>query len=158
MRGIVHPKVQWDIAEGTKELKTKGSSAPIPIPAELALLISASVQQFPGLTLVTNGFGSSVGPWIVERAVARVRDDLGMEKLHFYCLRHYLATLLIKSGCDVKTVQARMRHGSARVTLDTYGHVWESNDETTRSAIIAAMGDRAASSNVPAGALRAVTP
>jgi integrase len=87
------------------------------------------VQQFPGLTLVTNGFGSSVGPWIVERAVARVRDDLGMEKLHFYCLRHYLATLLIKSGCDVKTVQARMRHGSAKVTLDTYGHVWESNDE-----------------------------
>jgi hypothetical protein len=51
-----------------------------------------------------------------------------------------------------------MRHGSAKVTLDTYGHVWESNDETTRSAIIAAMGDRVASSNVPAGALRAVTP
>lgn len=48
MRGIVHPKVQWDIAEGTKELKTKGSSAPIPIPAELALLMSASAQQFPG--------------------------------------------------------------------------------------------------------------
>jgi len=32
-----------------------------------------------------------------------------------------LASLLIASGADIKTVQARMRHTSARTTLDTYG-------------------------------------
>ena len=41
-----------------------------------------------------------------------------MEELHFHCLRHHLATLLIDMGCDVKSVQARMRHGSAKTTMD----------------------------------------
>jgi integrase len=50
-------------------------------------------------------------------------------------LRHHLATLLIDNDCDVKTVQARMRHQSARTTLDVYGHLWPDKDETTRTAI-----------------------
>ncbi|MEU8274477.1 hypothetical protein ACFYOK_02505 [Microbispora bryophytorum] len=29
-------------------------------------------------------------------------------------MRHYLASLLISSGADVKVVQARLRHASAR--------------------------------------------
>jgi len=32
----------------------------------------------------------------------------------------YLASLLIGSGLDVKVVQHRLRHGSAKTTLDTY--------------------------------------
>ena len=43
------------------------------------------------------------------------------EAFGFHDLRHYLALLLISSGADIKTVQARMRHASARTTLDTYG-------------------------------------
>ncbi len=43
------------------------------------------------------------------------------------------ASLLIASGGDVKTVQARMRHASAKTTLDTYGHIWP--DESTRAAV-----------------------
>ncbi len=34
-------------------------------------------------------------------------------------LRHYYASLLISSGADVKVVQARLRHASAKTTLDT---------------------------------------
>jgi integrase len=45
-----------------------------------------------------------VGPWIVDRAVDKVRQ---VDELHFHSLRHHVATLLIDSGCDVKTVQAR---------------------------------------------------
>ena len=32
---------------------------------------------------------------------------------------YYLASVLIAKGADIKTVQARMRHASARTTLDT---------------------------------------
>jgi integrase len=156
LRGVVFPKVQWSLA-GPTDLKTKGSSAPIPIPRELTLMLSASVQKFPGATLVTDGNGGSVGPWIVDRAVAVVRANMKVDGLRFHCLRHYLASLLIGDGCDVKTVQARLRHSSATTTLDTYAHMWPIKDETTRSAIVAAMGDRVASSSVPAGALRAET-
>jgi integrase len=51
-------------------------------------------------------------------------------------------SLLIASGADIKTVQARMRHASARTTLDTYGHLWPDADESTRSAIGAVIAKR----------------
>jgi integrase len=43
----------------------------------------------------------------------------------------------------VKTVQARLRHASAKTTLDTYGHLWPDRDESTRAAVDAVLQDRA---------------
>ena len=78
-----------------------------------------------------------MGPWIIERAVRHAKRDIAEaerdlaeddkvitlpEASSFHDLRHYLASLLISSGADIKTVQARMRHASARTTLDIYGH------------------------------------
>jgi integrase len=59
------------------------------------------------------------------------------EAFGFHDLRDYLASLLIASGADIKTVQARMRHGSASTTLDTYSHLWPNADESTRAAVSA---------------------
>ena len=53
----------------------------------------------------------------------------------YHDLRHYFASLLIASGADPKTVQARLRHASAKTTLDTYGHIWPDRDESTRAAV-----------------------
>ena len=53
----------------------------------------------------------------------------------YHDLWHYFASLLIASGADVKTVQARLRHASAKTTLDTYGHIWPDRDESTRAAV-----------------------
>jgi integrase len=36
---------------------------------------------------------------------------------------------------DVKVVQHRLRHASAKTTLDTYGHLWPDSDESTRTAV-----------------------
>jgi len=57
-------------------------------------------------------------------------------------LRHYFASLLIASGADVKTVQARLRHASAKATLDTYGHLTPDRDESTKAAVEAAFAAR----------------
>ena len=59
-------------------------------------------------------------------------------------LRHYFASLLIANGCDVKVVQARLRHASAKTTLDVYGHLWPDSDESTRSAVDAVLTARTA--------------
>ena len=64
------------------------------------------------------------------------------EGFTFHDLRHYLASLLIASGADIKTVQARMRHATARTTLDTYGHLWPDADESTRTAVGAVIAER----------------
>ena len=65
------------------------------------------------------------------------------EGFRFHDLRHYLASLLIASGLDVKVVQARLRHASAKTTLDTYGHLWPDADESSRAAIGAVLTNRA---------------
>jgi hypothetical protein len=141
LRGVVHPKQQWP----TKPLKTEGSEQPIPIPRDLALLLSAEVQKYPSEMMVTNGPGTDrCGPWIIERAIRDAREKIdGLpEAFTFHDLRHYLASLLIASGADIKTVQARMRHATARTTLDTYGHLWSDADESTRTAIGAVIKQR----------------
>lgn len=63
----------------------------------------------------------------------------------FHDLRHYLASLLIASGTDVKVVQKRMRHASAMTTLNTYGHMWPDADESTRAAVAGVLAARAGS-------------
>ncbi|MBA2768527.1 MAG: tyrosine-type recombinase/integrase, partial [Sporichthyaceae bacterium] len=65
------------------------------------------------------------------------------EAFRFHDLRHYLASLLIASGADVKVVQARLRHASAKTTLDTYSHMWPDADESTRTAVGAVLAARA---------------
>ncbi|MEZ0363377.1 tyrosine-type recombinase/integrase [Mycobacterium sp. pUA109] len=141
IRGVVHPVQQWP----DRPLKTEGSDAAVPIPQDLALLLSASVQKYGGPMMVTNGPGTDrCGPWIIERAIRDAKSRIGglPEKFSFHDLRHYFASLLIASGADVKTVQARMRHATARTTLDTYGHLWPDADESTRTAIGAVIAAR----------------
>lgn len=50
--------------------------------------------------------------------------------------------MLIASGLDVKVVQVRLRHASAKTTLDTYEHLWPDSDETSRAAVSAVMLNR----------------
>jgi integrase len=51
--------------------------------------------------------------------------------------------MLIASGADVKVVQSRLRHASAKTTLDTYGHLWPDSDDSTRAVIDSAVTARA---------------
>jgi hypothetical protein len=74
-------------------LKTEGSAEPIPVPQDLALMLSASVQRYPSEMMVTNGEGTDrCGPWIIERAIRDAREQIdGLpEAFSFHDLRHYL--------------------------------------------------------------------
>lgn len=53
--------------------------------------------------------------------------DVGMddiEGLSIHSLRHSYASIAIKNGCDVKTLQTILGHASATETLDTYADLW----------------------------------
>lgn len=141
MRGIVRPTVQWP----SQELKTAISRTPVPIPSELAVQLSAAVAQWGGEHMVTNGIGGASSPWAIERAIrsARSRVEGLPEGFRFHDLRHYLASLLIGSGLDVKVVQSRLRHASASTTLDCYGHMWPDADESARAAVGAVLAAQA---------------
>jgi integrase len=82
--------------------------------------------------------------WVIGQAMRKVGGEIEdlPDTFSFHDLRHDLASLLIASGADIKTVQARMRHASATTTLDTYGHLWPDADESTRTAIGAVIAER----------------
>jgi integrase len=141
IRGIVHPQVQYP----AEPLKTKISRTPVPIPASLAAELSAHVAEYGRCEyLLTGRDGHQLSPWALERAMrtARKKVDGLPAGFRYHDLRHYFASFLIASGADVKTVQARLRHASAKTTLDTYGHIWPDRDESTRAAIDAVIADR----------------
>ncbi|QDQ13130.1 tyrosine-type recombinase/integrase [Streptomyces spectabilis] len=56
-------------------------------------------------------------------------------------LRHFYASLLIKHRENVKTVQKRLGHSKPSITLDTYTHLWPDDEDTTRAAVEAVLGD-----------------
>jgi integrase len=100
-------------------------------------LISCGPSFTRSGTVLTNDDGRQLSPRAVERAMRTARKKVqGLPAgFRYRDLRHCFASLLIASGADVKTVQARLRHASAKTTLDTYGHIWPDRDESTRAAI-----------------------
>jgi integrase len=137
MRGIVAPAVQYP----AEPLKTETARTAVPIPQSLALALAAHVERYPAKTVLSGEAGGQVGPWALERAVRHARSAVDglADGFRHHDLRHYFASLLIASGADVKTVQGRLRHASAKTTLDTYGHMWPDRDESTRAAVEAAL-------------------
>ncbi len=141
MRGVISPAVQYP----AQPLKSETSKMAVPIPQSLALELSARVVRSDADTLLTDLFGNQLAPWTLERAIraARVKVPGLPPTFRYHDLRHYLASMLIASGADVKVVQARLRHASAKTTLDTYAHLWPDADESTRAAIDVVMAARA---------------
>ncbi|MEV8037637.1 tyrosine-type recombinase/integrase [Streptomyces sp. NPDC086182] len=105
------------------------------------------------LLIFPNAEGRPVqrSPWartwsgIVKRANAALevagRDERVPVGTTLHDLRHYYASLLIKHRESVKTVQKRLGHSKPSITLDTYTHLWMEDEDTTRAAVEAALGD-----------------
>jgi integrase len=123
--------------------KTKASVRVIPLPQvvvealaeHLATFPVAEDGDFPQLAF-TRDDGS---PWTrqsfghIWRPAAR---RIGLPpRTGFHALRHYYASLLIRHGESIKTVQARLGHASASETLDTYSHLWPDSEDRTRDAV-----------------------
>jgi integrase len=105
--------------------------------------VATDRTQVAQATIVANGSGVGISPWTIDRAVRSVRGNVGLpDAFRFHDLRHYLASLLIGSGLDVKVVQSRLRHATASTTLDTYGDLWPDSDESARAAVGAVLAAR----------------
>lgn len=133
MRGIVTPAIQYP----AQELKTEASRAALPIPSELTMALSAHVARYGGSNVVTDEKGNATTPYAIEKAMraSRVKVEGLPEGFRFHDLRHYLASLLIAQGLDVKVVQARLRHAKATTTLNVYGHLFPDAQESAQAAL-----------------------
>ncbi|MCW2736098.1 site-specific integrase [Nocardioides sp.] len=126
--------------------KTEASYRTIPVPNVVLEALQQHLAAYDvepggllftlsGLPISRQAFGHQ---W---RPAARAAGIPAGQGLH--ALRHYYASLLIRHGESVKTVQARLGHASAAETLDTYSHLWPDSDDRTRDAVDAVLGARA---------------
>ena len=63
------------------------------------------------------------------------RKQAGFPHLRFHELRHTQATQLLANGVDVKTVQTRLGHANASITLNWYAHAVPENDQRAAQLI-----------------------
>lgn len=83
--------------------------------------------------------GSRRGQWLRKSDVYRhsfkpILEKAGL-KFRFHDLRHASATLLLIEGVDIKTVQARLGHSSAAITMDIYAHALDRGQQTAADAM-----------------------
>ena len=124
--------------------KTAASRLDVPLPDYVVESLSAHLAQFPAGVhgLIFTG----------ERGQPKRRTRfsdmwrLAVERgglpagTRFHDLRHTYASLLIRAGCSVKVVQARLGHATAQETLETYAHLCPDDDDRTRAAVDRAIG------------------
>lgn len=82
-------------------------------------------EASPVLCSATGGFLSVAN---FERWWRSFRTEAGFPDLRYHELRHTQATQLLAQGVDVKTVQARLGHSDASLTLNWYAHAVPEND------------------------------
>jgi len=63
-------------------------------------------------------------------------SDLGPYGLTFHDLRHAFASLLLAFGFMIPYVSQQLGHSSAKITLDTYGHILEEGHRLDREATL----------------------
>ena len=69
-------------------------------------------------------YGNALRPTYLNTVWRRIQKAAGLEYRKFHTLRHTCASLLIAQGADAKYVQTQLRHGSVKITFDTYGHLF----------------------------------
>ncbi|MEZ0363422.1 tyrosine-type recombinase/integrase [Mycobacterium sp. pUA109] len=133
--------------------KTAASNRIIPLPQVVVDALAAHLAEFPAVAFTEGAepvelvFTLAGKP--ITRAVFGHRWRAATAKLKLpprsglHLLRHYYASLLIRHGESVKTVQSRLGHASAVETLDTYSHLWPDSDDRTRDAIDSVLGSAA---------------
>jgi integrase len=97
-------------------------------------------------------FPSEVGTPLEERNVLRrfqaVCAANGLPRLRLYDLRHTHASLLIHEGVHPKKISERLGHSSIKLTMDTYGHLFEGSDRDSAEKMERLFGEEPTKSRV----------
>jgi integrase len=62
------------------------------------------------------------------------------KRLRLYDLRHTHASLLIKEGVHPKRISERLGHSSIKLTMDTYGHLFDGADQESAAKMAKLFG------------------
>ena len=107
-------------------VKSKASSADLPMSKELAARLEAHLQNHDHKNelLFVNRRGRPFSAnKLREKQLHPLLDALGIPRGGFHSMRHGAASSLLAAGATPAVVQAQLRHSDARITLGIYAHV-----------------------------------
>lgn len=102
---------------------------------QMRYLESLGAPQRPDTPVCCSDAGGFLNTHNLETWWRAWREANGFPDLKFHELRHTQATQLLAAGVDVKTVQARLGHSSASLTLNQYAHAVPENDRAAADLI-----------------------
>ena len=75
----------------------------------------------------------------MAEGLAASAENRQRPQMHTHDLRHFFASALIAGGASVKMVQAALGHSSPMITLRVYAHLFEGDEDRTRSVMDATL-------------------
>ena len=109
-------------------LKTSSSRREVPLGANLETLVKAHVAKYglgPERLIFKNRTGGVLRYKDAARSFRIVARPHGLpEREGLHVLRHTFASLLIRQGVNIKSIQKLLGHKEISETLDTYGHLY----------------------------------
>lgn len=106
-----------------------------------------AIAQTNETPVFCNDLGGWYDPTHFDRWWREYRASIGFNDLKIHELRHSQATQLLAHGADIKTVQSRLGHANASLTLNQYAHAVPANDRAAADL----MGSLFNASAVPKG-------
>ncbi len=73
----------------------------------------------------TSGKGAPINTANALNLFPDICREACLPEIRFYDLRHWHAALLIHEGVHAKKIAERLGHSSNKLTMDTYGHLFE---------------------------------
>jgi integrase len=113
--------VDW--RAGSVEVRGKGSSRTLPLPADVGEALVGWVRARPARARGRALFTQTRQPWeamtsaSVGRAVSRLAERAGLGRVGAHRLRHYAATAVVNSGGSLDEAAQLLGHKSAATTL-----------------------------------------
>ena len=98
-------------------------------------LLKLGIRQGDDTPVCISTRGGYVEMHNFERWWKAFRERCGFDGLKFHELRHTQATQLLANGVDMKTVQTRLGHSTASLTLNMYAHAIPENDEKAAALV-----------------------
>jgi integrase len=93
-----------------------------------------------GTYVFTSTVGTPLEPRRLDAIFAEICARAELRKIRFHDLRHSAAAILIAQKVASKAIQELLGHSSIQITLDIYGHLFDSVKQETADKMDEALG------------------